>query len=154
MKADGDRVHLLSSTENNNVFTHTLVCFTQRTWISFKSVQPFIFTVFKMSLFSGPSGIDHFITWPRNIYSCQDTKKSHSLKIRRKQAYTFKDTCSGTQILFADVGLLGCNAVWNCRYIPVFRGNILFPSLTMKMEIVYSSETLVSTYKSTRGYNP
>jgi hypothetical protein len=35
---------------------------------------------------------------------------------------------------------LGCNAVWRAS--------------ALKMEVVCSSETLVSTYKSTRRYNP
>jgi hypothetical protein len=44
-----------------------------------------------------------------------------------------------------DVGLLVCNVVWTCRLIPAFRRNILPPSPLPKM---------VSTYKSTRRYNP
>jgi hypothetical protein len=47
-----------------------------------------------------------------------------------------------------DVGLLGCNQ------IPKFRRNILLPSSGLKMEAVCSSEILVSTYESTRRYNP
>jgi hypothetical protein len=32
-----------------------------------------------------------------------------------------------------DVGLLGCDAVWNCRWIPTFRKNIVIPSSVLKM---------------------
>jgi hypothetical protein len=39
-----------------------------------------------------------------------------------------------------DCGLVGCDAVWTCRWVPTFRRNIL-PSL--KIEAVCSSETLV-----------
>jgi hypothetical protein len=53
-----------------------------------------------------------------------------------------------------DVVVLGCNAVWACRKIKTFLRNILLSSLTLKMEALCSSETLVSTYKSTRSYNP
>jgi hypothetical protein len=35
------------------------------------------------------------------------------------------------------------------KYIPMFRKNMMQPSSRLKMETVYASETLVSTYKST-----
>jgi hypothetical protein len=48
------------------------------------------------------------------------------------------------------VVLLGCKNVWTCWCIPKFRRN----EMSLKMEAVCSSESLVSTYKSTRHYNP
>jgi hypothetical protein len=52
------------------------------------------------------------------------------------------------------IGLLGWNAVWTCTSISTFRGNIVSPSTGLNMETVCLSETLVSTYKSTRLYYP
>jgi hypothetical protein len=54
------------------------------------------------------------------------------------------------------VGLLGSNTVWTIlrREIQTFRRNILSPSSALKLEVVCSTETLVSTYKSTRRYYP
>jgi hypothetical protein len=46
-------------------------------------------------------------------------------------------------VRMSDVGLLGCNAVWTCKYIP-----------ELKMEAICSSEMLVSTYKTTCRNNP
>jgi hypothetical protein len=48
-----------------------------------------------------------------------------------------------------DVSLLGCNAART-----TFWRNMLPPPLTLKMEAVCAFETLVSTYKSTRRFNP
>jgi hypothetical protein len=44
--------------------------------------------------------------------------------------------------------LLYCNAVWTCRSMGLKRSSAL------KKEAVCSSETLISTYKSTWRYNP
>jgi hypothetical protein len=54
-----------------------------------------------------------------------------------------------------DVGLLRCDTVWTRSYIQTFRGNILSPSSpALKMETVWFSETLVSTYEFTCRHNP
>jgi hypothetical protein len=52
------------------------------------------------------------------------------------------------------VSLLSCSTVLIRMWIPAFRTYILLPTSGPKMEAVCSSETLVSTYKSTRYYNP
>jgi hypothetical protein len=44
-----------------------------------------------------------------------------------------------------DLGLLGSNAAWTFRQIPMFRRNILPPSSGLMIEAACSSETLVST---------
>jgi hypothetical protein len=62
----------------------------------------------------------------------------------------FEVTTAAKQMIF---GLLGCKTVWNCRYIPTSRRNIL-PPTALKMETLYSSEALVSTYSSIRRCHP
>jgi hypothetical protein len=58
------------------------------------------------------------------------------------------------QNIYLAVGLLGCDAVWTCRYIPTFWRNILPLSSALIMKTVCFTETSVSTYKSTRRHNP
>jgi hypothetical protein len=48
----------------------------------------------------------------------------------------------GGEIVCLD--LLGCNAMWTCTYIPMFRRNIP-PPFSGHMEAVLFSETFVST---------
>jgi hypothetical protein len=40
------------------------------------------------------------------------------------------------------------NAVWMYMYLLTFRRHVLSPSSGQKIEVVYSSEKLISTYKS------
>jgi hypothetical protein len=48
-----------------------------------------------------------------------------------------KKTGNDTKIkYFVDVGLLGCNVVWTCMQIPMFRRNILPPSSGLKILIL------------------
>jgi hypothetical protein len=53
---------------------------------------------------------------------------------------------------YVDVGLLGCSAVWTCTNVSEEYTASIF--LALKIEAVCPSKTLVSTYKSTRRYNP
>lgn len=50
-----------------------------------------------------------------------------------------------------DGRLLSFNNLWACRWIPKFGRDILPPS-ALKIEAISSSETLVSTYESTRRF--
>jgi hypothetical protein len=56
------------------------------------------------------------------------------------------------KVIIVDIGLLGCNTVWTC--VPTFQRNICRHLQAEVMEAVCSSETLASTYKLTRRYNP
>jgi hypothetical protein len=51
---------------------------------------------------------------------------------------------------YAVVDILGTNSVWTCGQIKTFTWNILPPSLALNMETITSSETSVTTYKTTR----
>jgi hypothetical protein len=51
------------------------------------------------------------------------------------------------------VDLLGCNAVWTCRYTNFSEKYTVFIFSALKTETVCFSETLVSIYKSTRRCN-
>lgn len=55
---------------------------------------------------------------------------------------------------FVDVGILGCDAVLTCRYVPTFLGNILFLSSGLNLEVLRSSKTLISIHKSSLRRNP
>jgi hypothetical protein len=51
------------------------------------------------------------------------------------------------------VRILNCNGVWPCWQKPAFRGGRTLSSV-LKLETLFSSETLVSTYESTQRYYP
>jgi hypothetical protein len=51
-------------------------------------------------------------------------------------------------------GLLGCDAMCTSRWVPTIRRNILPAYSELKKEAECSTETLVSSFKSTLHYNP
>jgi hypothetical protein len=52
-------------------------------------------------------------------------------------------------------GLLACDIMGSWKWVPVFQRNILLPSLwsILKIEVAFSSKTLVSTSKNTWHHN-
>jgi hypothetical protein len=51
----------------------------------------------------------------------------------------------------ADVGLLDCDAVWTCRWVPTFPKNKVPPPSRLEEEVaVCFFKTLVPSYKTTR----
>jgi hypothetical protein len=88
----------------------------------------------------------------RNAFACLPRKLySQNLKGIDRLENEIWDSHSGEDV---DVGLLGSKAVWICGQLPNFRRKILLLSKGLKMEAIYSSETLVSINKSIRRYYP
>jgi hypothetical protein len=56
------------------------------------------------------------------------------------------------EIRFGDISCVYLQPVWTCDRYQLFRIKILSPSSALKMETVCFSETLISTYTSTRCY--
>jgi hypothetical protein len=61
---------------------------------------------------------------------------------------------SDSDIQLVDVGLLGCDTIWTCRQVPVYWMNMLPPFSLLKIDSLFSSKTLLSTYKSSWHHKP
>jgi hypothetical protein len=86
------------------------------------------------------------ISFPKNIISHKEFV--HDIKSKSKKPYN----CRGSEAVGGS--LPGCNIVWICKQITVFRRNILPPFSGLLMKAACSSETKIFSYKSTQLYEP
>jgi hypothetical protein len=61
-------------------------------------------------------------------------------------------TFVATNVFVAEQYILHCDIIHSCRCLPMFLRNILSPP-SMKVELLYTSKTLVTTCKTTH-HNP